>query len=204
MTAGTGGCCAIRAKRKELASGICRKTATAESEDEMKTIDVFFDTEFTNINPHAIPGLISIGCVSVDGREFYAELTDTWNEGMCSSFVIETVLPLLDGGDRRMTVEQLAARLKEWIEGLGDDEVVLRSDARDWDWRFIQAIFDGYGWPANLCRKCEAINFENSNHLHGFKVGQMNYWKTNKAHQHHALVDARSMHFAWKYAMKGL
>ena len=168
-----------------------------------KTINVFFDTEFSDIDPKKTPALISVGLVS-DGREFYAELTDTWDEGMCSSFVIETVLPLLDGGDRRMTVEQLAARLKEWIEGLGDDEVVLRSDARDWDWRFIQAIFDGYGWPANLCRKCEAINFENSNHLHRFRVGQMNYWKSNKARQHHALVDARSMHFAWKYAMKGI
>ena len=35
---------------------------------------IFFDTEFTGL--HQKTTLISIGLVSEDGREFYAELTD--------------------------------------------------------------------------------------------------------------------------------
>ncbi len=80
---------------------------------------VFFDTEFTTLSEKGYLALISIGFVSVDGREFYAELIDTWQKGMCSTFVIDTVLPLLDGGECRMTEAQLAIRLKEWIENLG-------------------------------------------------------------------------------------
>ncbi len=84
-------------------------------------MDVFFDTEFTTSEMLiGYPALISIGCVAEDGREFYAELIDTWQPGNCSQFVLETVLPLLQGGDFRMTEAQCAARFREWIEGLTD------------------------------------------------------------------------------------
>jgi hypothetical protein len=44
-------------------------------------MNVFFDTEFSGIRNRNDPRyLISIGCVAQDGREFYAELTDTWDE----------------------------------------------------------------------------------------------------------------------------
>jgi len=66
-------------------------------------MDVFFDTEFTTSENHiGYPGLISIACVAKDGSEFYAELSNTWQIGNCSPWVIENVLPLLDGGDFKM------------------------------------------------------------------------------------------------------
>lgn len=88
---------------------------------------VFFDTEFANIEPdkNGHRNLISIGCIATDGREFYAELTDTWDEHLCSQFVLDTVLPLLEGGEYRMGVSELAVRLKAWIEGITDLEVVF-------------------------------------------------------------------------------
>jgi len=55
---------------------------------------LFLDTEFTGLM--ADPNLISIALVSEDTREFYAELTDTWDME-CDEFVQEQVLPLLDG-----------------------------------------------------------------------------------------------------------
>ena len=55
---------------------------------------IFFDTEFTSL--HVKSKLISIGLISEDGREFYAEMTDTYLISHCSDWVKENVLPLLD------------------------------------------------------------------------------------------------------------
>lgn len=167
-------------------------------------VQVFFDTEFANMqvdkNGHRY--LISIGCVAQDGREFYAELTDTWDEHLCSLFVIDTVLPLLQGGDCRMGVTEMAARLKIWIEGLTEKEVILRSDAPTIDWPFIQEIFDHNGWPKNLRKKCGAIQFEESRQFHRYNLGMQSYWQDKIARQHHALEDARSLASAWKFAVR--
>jgi hypothetical protein len=169
----------------------------------MKAIDLFFDTEFTDIHPKKTPALISIGLVAADGREFYAELTDTWSHGECSNFVIQTVLPLLQGGDVKMKAAQCAIRLKEWIEGLGDGEVILRTDAPRYDWTLVAEMFQFYGcWPANLRRKYGTIYFESDRRLHRYQSAMTSFWKEHSSRQHHALVDARSMRFAWKYAME--
>jgi hypothetical protein len=167
-------------------------------------MSVFFDTEFTSIEAHEDCCLISIGCVAHDGREFYAELSDTYHHGMCSNFVVDTVLPLLDGGNVRIMEAQLAVRLKEWVEGLGADEVVFRSDAPVWDWPFVQYIFNFYGmWPKNLRKKCGvAGSFDNDNFAHRYNAGLEDYWKIHGAHRHHALIDARSLQFATKCAIK--
>ena len=165
---------------------------------------VFFDTEFANTEPdkNGHRYLISIGCVSMCGREFYAEITDTWDDHLCSMFTLNTVLPLLQGGEYRMGVSELAVRLKAWIESLTDKEVVFHSDAPTFDWPFIKEIFDYNGWPKNLHRECAPVCFEEYKQRHAYNSAQANYWKDYGARQHHALVDARSLLFAWKYAMK--
>lgn len=73
---------------------------------------VFFDTEFTDLSVDA--QLISIGLVSEDGeRMFYAELSDTYSPKDCSDFTREMVMPLLEGGDTRLSqlelIEDLAS-----------------------------------------------------------------------------------------------
>ncbi len=165
-------------------------------------MDVFFDTEFTTIEKHVgYPALISIGCVAEDGREFYAELIDTWQPANCSQFVLKTVLPLLQGGECRMTEAQCAVRFREWIDNLSDTQVILRSDAPRYDWPWVSALFQIYGcWPKNLRRKCGTIFFEEEIKQFRFQEGLENFWKDNSMQQHHALVDARSLFFAWKCA----
>ena len=167
-------------------------------------MEVFFDTEFTTLDSiNGCQALISIGCVAKNGREFYAELTDTWQEGMCSDFVIETVLPLLDCGDFKMMEAQLALRLHDWIEALTDKEVTLKSDAPGFDWPFVAELFQRYEiWPKNLRRRCGSVYFYN--HRQAFKQAQalVDYWNLHGARQHHALVDARSLQYANKYATK--
>lgn len=165
-------------------------------------MNVFFDSEFSTLDEKGIRRLISIGCVAQNGQEFYSE-TDTWNEGLCSDFVIKNVLPLLNGGECRMTEAQLAVRLKEWIEGLTDQQVILRSDCPGVDWPWIEQLFTFYGfWPKNLRPKCGTIYFEEHRQHHRYLAGLQSFWKDNIAKQHHALIDARSLAFAWRFAIR--
>lgn len=162
----------------------------------------FIDTEFTSIDANRMRGLISVGLVAQDGQEFYAELSDTWDDSMCSLFVLDTVIPLLQGGEHTMGVEALAVRLKDWIEGLTDKEVILRSDCPALDWPFLEEIFNAHGWPKNLRKKCGTIYFSHDYQINRYQAALGDYWKANAARQHHALVDARSLLFAWKAAIK--
>ncbi len=164
---------------------------------------IFIDTEFTTLNPNGYPFLISIGCVAEDGREFYAEVDGGWHRGLCSDFVIQTVLPLLQGGECRMAEVELAVRLKDWIEGLTDKEVILRSDCPGYDWPWVEQIFQFHGcWPKNLRRKCGTIYFNHDYQVNRYQNALAQYWKEHGSHQHHALVDARSLLYAWKAAIK--
>lgn len=158
-------------------------------------MNVFFDTEFAGgiEKKDAQRYLISIGLVAMDGREFYAELIGTWDDHLCSPWVLKNVIPLLDGGDCRMGVEEFAVRLKEWIEGLTAEQVIMRSDAPSYDWKFIEEIFSVHGWPKNLRKTCGSIYFESDRQNHRYKAAAADYFKTHGAHQHHSLVDARSV-----------
>lgn len=75
---------------------------------------VFLDTEFTDLDS---PRLISIGLVAQDGQQFYGELTD-WKLQECSSFVIEAVLPHLEGGSIAISRESLQGALALLVKRL--------------------------------------------------------------------------------------
>jgi hypothetical protein len=83
---------------------------------------LFVDTEFTDLIDTE---LISIGIVSEDGQEFYAECSE-FNLARCSDFVKAAVLPLL-GRDSPFvgTEEQLSAALKNWISQFDQIEVLV-------------------------------------------------------------------------------
>ncbi len=107
---------------------------------------IFFDTEFTDLSADA--KLISIGLVREDGTSYYAELTDTYELEDCSEFVLEHVLPQLDGGDARITLKELSDILRGWLRGSGQP-VTLVTDSPSWDWHLLQSIFDG-DMPTNI------------------------------------------------------
>ena len=168
-------------------------------------MNIYFDTEFSGIdkkNGHRY--LISIGCVSTDGKEFYAELLDTWDENLCGMFTIENVLPLLQGGDCTMGVVELAERLKTWVESF-KEPVTFYSDAPQYDWPFIPEIFF-HGWPSNLDRNCNsACAFESDSERFRYNAAIADFWRTSKASgavPHHALWDARSIKFAHRYSLR--
>lgn len=151
---------------------------------------VFFDTEFTELGIN--PRLISIGLVSEDGEQtFYAELADTYQPNDCSYFVLETVLPLLEGGTQQMPMHELVLRLGSWLESL-DGPVKLATDSQAWDWPWIQEIFHLAGtWPQNVDRRPLILQLTS-----GFERGTERAFKTG-LRRHHSLDDAKANRLAW-------
>lgn len=160
--------------------------------------NIFFDTEFTRPftphdeskeYPHPHPKtLISLGFISDCGKVFYAENANCKKEE-CSQFVIDSVLPLLDGGSKRVPYGRLAHHLRAYIESF-DDEVVLLSDAPTYDFAYVEIIFNIYGWPENLNREPKTLFFDSTIKQTRFKNGVKNAFKSLKLRQHHALDDA--------------
>jgi len=164
---------------------------------------VYFDTEFTDFVVD--PALISIGLVTEDGREFYAELNDTYDEPMCSWFVIEAVLPSLWGAEYEMSLQDLALRLKGWIEDIGEP-VTLLSDAPSYDWQWFYDIFEltKSEWPSNLVRSCKNTqDLDGASVREKYNLAYEAFWSTNVdagAVRHHALWDARCIRYAHRVA----
>lgn len=76
-------------------------------------MNLFLDTEFTSLQR---PQLISLALVAENGNYVYVELDD-WEESNCTPFVVEFVLPLLDGnrvnrGEARRRVATFIDRFK--------------------------------------------------------------------------------------------
>lgn len=156
---------------------------------------LFFDTEFTELSID--PKLISIGLISEDGCEFYAELSDTWEKSDASDFVLDAVVPFLEGGTTRMTWHELALRLGNWIEGF-ETPVTLATDSLSWDWPWIPALFAISGtWPPNLARQPEILK-----QTEEFQLATEAAFASG-LRQHHALDDARANRLAWQAVQSG-
>ncbi|MEO8022867.1 hypothetical protein [Polaromonas sp.] len=158
---------------------------------------IFFDTEFTDLKPDS--KLISIGLVSEAGREFYAELSDTYQVKECGDFCRDLVLPLLEGGDALMPMATLTARLKEWLESFGE-HIHLATDSLAWDWKWIQMIFtDLASWPANVDRQPLLLTMNYVQNYDRFCEAIEEAF-TNGKRRHHALDDAKANLSAWMSA----
>lgn len=148
---------------------------------------IFIDTEFTSFGLNFDIKLISAGFVAEDRSEFYFELTDNFDEGECSSFVCETVLPHLNAEKHGMCKAEAWLRLKVWIQDF-KEPVEFCSDAPDYDWGLLYDFFEEFGWATNLVRK--PINANS----HEIQQGIENYFEYQPmAIRHHALWDARAL-----------
>lgn len=143
--------------------------------DSAAKMNVYFDTEFTDLCPDA--KLISIGCVAADGREFYAESAE-FRLNECSDFVRENVIPLLDGDGINQL--EIADRLRAWLSTF-DEPVQFVCDSESWDWRWIQQIFAS-SWPAALAHK-PIVHRES----------ELPSPRLDALREHHALDDAKAL-----------
>lgn len=155
---------------------------------------IFFDTEFTDL--HRSARLISIGLIAEDGeRAFYAELTDTYRPELSNEFVKASVLPLLQGGDVRMSMAELTPRLAAWLTGF-DEPVQLATDSLAYDWPWIQQLFKKPGtWPPNLDGKPFILQFDADP---GEKFNDaLERAFAGGLRRHHALDDAKANRLGW-------
>ncbi|HBO5116064.1 TPA: hypothetical protein L4W63_000321 [Pseudomonas aeruginosa] len=108
---------------------------------------VYLDTEFTSLNRYTCK-LISLALVVPAGPEFYVELTDAWEEGDCSDFVLEIVLPQLNLVAYGRTTEHARIELLDFLQELGPVEII--SDAPDWDWPLLVWLAGPGGLPGGV------------------------------------------------------
>lgn len=158
---------------------------------------IFFDTEFSDLCIDS--RLISIGLIAEDGkRTFYAELTDTYQPKDCGEFTRLTVLPLLEGGDVRLSMRELGECLLAWVESFGEP-VTLACDSLAWDWPWIKEIFGKPDiWPTNLARNPLLLTINYLNDYDRFIEAVEKAFSTLR--QHHALDDAKSNRLGWTAA----
>jgi len=155
---------------------------------------IFLDTEFSDLCID--PKLISIGLISEDGREFYAEL-DTYTPAECSPFTQEAVLPLLQGGDVRMSMHKLTLLLGNWIESY-EQPVQIATDSLSWDWPWIKELFYDPGtWPENLDGKPASLYEMVDSPFLERTVEQIFQNHEPRLRRHHALDDAKANWLVW-------
>jgi len=146
---------------------------------------LFLDTEFTDFIDC---DLISIGIVSDDGQEFYAERND-FDRTACSNFVHEAVLTQL-GADPACvgSADEIRSALVQWLGGFKQVEICV-DFSTDWD-----LLID-------LCQQLP-------DHVTGRNIGREldprrveQYWRENGRRAHHALHDARANRFAFQFSL---
>jgi 3'-5' exoribonuclease-like protein len=119
-------------------------------------LNIFFDLEFTGL--HQKTTLVSLGCISEDGREFYAEATD-YDRSQVSPWIRENVIENLifksdkvtdkpiynninDG--KLITIysdrEHIAGLFREWISQFGPVE--FWGDCLAYDWVVFCELFE--------------------------------------------------------------
>lgn len=156
---------------------------------------VYFDTEFTSFGLHFDIKLISAGFVAENGEEFYFELINSYDDGECSTFVHEAVLPHLNAKKHGMYEAEAKLKFKHWIQSF-NETVELCSDAVGYDCGLLVELIDqNDGWPENLSRR--PINY-NSNEVQ--QCIERFFERRPEAIIHHALWDARALAFAVKAA----
>jgi|GEM_PF-813268 len=151
-------------------------------------IRLFLDSEWAN---DALRELVSLALVSEDGGHvFYAERDPL--PGMPSSFVRESVYPLLDRGEAAMKDNAMTHALRSFLEPLGDCEIfadaLLDFSMLSRVWNGVDRTQPGPPFRTRLAREGNLMP----------RVER--YFELNpdqRALRHHALVDAMALRSAW-------
>ena len=128
-------------------------------------MNVYFDTEFSGL--HKNTQLISIGLVSDDDQQFYAEITD-YNKDMLGDWVKENVLSKMIRemhsedryhvpGYHTGTKKDIAEALRNWL--MQWTSVTFVSDVCHYDMILLIDLFgSAFDLPGHVCPACYDIN----------------------------------------------
>ena len=138
---------------------------------------VFLDSEFTNLTT---PQLISVGAVATDSTAFYAEI-EGWDRSTASPFVVDTVMPLLDGDE--VPRELGAEALTDWLmERARRTPTTIITDSGFDRWALAE-LFGSENLPVNVRWQRVPVAYEAMDEA----TQQLNL------RRHHALDDARAL-----------
>lgn len=102
---------------------------------------IFFDTEFTGL--HAGTTLISIGCISETGEEFYAEAND-YAVDQVNDWLRQNVVAHLGTDGFQGTRAEIAVELTKWLERVASGgQVEMWSDVLAYDWMLFCELWGG-------------------------------------------------------------
>ena len=173
-------------------------------------MNMYFDTEFTGLRKNT--QLISIGLISEDGKEFYAEFASI-NTELLDDWIIENVLMntakygevnetdiVVNESDYHFgTREEIQEELKEWLSQF--NEVQLVSDVCHYDMvLFIDIFGSAFDLPENVSPVCYDINQDIASY---YEESQKNAFDRNRedileekgitvvGQKHNSLYDAR-------------
>lgn len=159
---------------------------------------VVLDTEFNDLV--RVPRLISLGLAAESGSVFYAELPPSSYEGHCSDFVLEHVIPHLQGGKHVLDRLQIQQQLCSWLSDLGPD-LVLVTDSPDYDFELVKPFLLPR-WPSNLADKPLAFDDWSCGSDRQAELEQVRMkWYDADRPEHHALQDAQASRAALLYAV---
>lgn len=149
---------------------------------------LFLDTEFTDFKDM---DLISIGIVSEDLHEFYAENAE-YKKAWCNDFVKSEVLTKLQGAEHSMPYVQLKDKLQLWLSDLLEEySNVLFVFDYSGDWFLLGELLIDY--PQR-----KKVNGQKDDLDAGIEL----YYMHDRSNEHHALYDAKALlnGFKVKYA----
>lgn len=154
---------------------------------------VFFDLEFTNLNPDA--DLISAGFITEYGKSFYIEF-DGISKHDCSPFVQEIVWPLLRAPGVTVATPAIALQhILAWLLAQ-DTSIRLISDSH-WDSSLMGKLIKRCGGMEalmpNLDLNFELLSFRDAVAQEEYKTAWLEYFLLNPEMRHHALHDATAM-----------
>ena len=153
---------------------------------------LFLDTEFTDFKEM---DLISIGIVSKEHHEFYAENSE-YNRTWCSDFVKLVVIPKLYGGEYALPYKKLKEKLQLWVSNLLEEYTsVLFIFDYSGDWFLLGELLIDYPHRDKVKGQQDEL-----------EEGIEEYFMHDRSNEHHALHDAKALlnGFKVKYADKEL
>lgn len=151
-------------------------------------IRLFLDSEWAN---DALRELVSLALVSEDGEHvFYAERDPL--PTMPSSFVRDTVYPILSRGQAAMTDSAMTLALRSFLEPLGACDIFADAPL---DFSMLSRVWNG-GDRASFEQPFRTKLAREGNLMQSVE----RYFELNpdqRALRHHALVDAMALRSAW-------
>ena len=175
-------------------------------------MNIYFDTEFTGL--YKDTELISIGLISEDGKEFYAEIkgidkkiNDEWIKDNVLKNTISygnaqlTEIVLDEKDFCYGTKEQVKECLQEWLSQF--ENINLVSDVAHYDMvLFIDLFGNAFDIPDNVCPACYDINqdimqFLNIDLQEAFDLNREDFLNQYKieitGQKHNSLYDAKAI-----------